>query len=96
MLLLAYHDKQYLMVLFEHNFSVVEVLYLLGRRHIHVLVLWRLVVNWLVEVVHAENSEALLLVIVDVLLGQEVLVHQKFILVLVVDFKYLVIYIKVL
>lgn len=47
------------------------------------LIVWRLMVNGLVEVVHAEESEGHLLIVLDVLLGQEVLVGQELVFILV-------------
>ena len=70
----ADQNEEDLVRLLDHYVSVIKVLHLLGRRHIGHLVLWRLMMNWLVKVVHAENGVGLFVVVMNVLLSQEILV----------------------
>lgn len=95
-LLLTDHHEENLVVLFDHDVSMEEVEDLLGRGRFILLQLWRLVVDRLIEVIHAEQREGHLLFILDVLLGQEVLICEELILILVGCLLKLVIIVEVL
>jgi hypothetical protein len=96
MLLSADHDEQNFVRLGHHDIAVLKVVHLLGGRAVKRLIVRRLMVNWLVKVVHAEQCESDFFVVFNVLLGQEVLVCQELIFIFVICFVQLVIIVKVL
>ena len=82
-MLSSHRNEQNLVRVIYQQCPVVEVNYLFGGVLQRVRVVGRLVVDWLVEVIHTKNGPGYLFVVSYELLGQEVLVRQEIVLVVV-------------
>ena len=79
----ADHDEEDFVGLLDHNIAMVEILHLLCGSYIDGLVFGRLMMYRLIKVVHTKDGKRLLLIIMNILLGQKILIGEKLVLVLV-------------
>lgn len=76
-LLIRTHDgEENFVVLIDHDVSVVEEEYLLRDLRIgDCLIIRRLMMNWLIKIIHAENGPRHFFVVSDILLRQKILIR---------------------